>query len=319
MRLSLVTAFCLGGFSFENKRFFKPLNPLLGETYEYIDDSLKFRFFAEQVSIDPPTSAVYVEGEGYRFNSNLTIISKHQIKKDLIEISTSGISEIYFPNFNEIISFTKPKIIIKNFCNIEKKLQIQISGKFLVFNNKTREICEIQMNEENEEMNNNGSFSGVIRNDNNDTEKIIAKIQGNVWSHFNIFVKNGNLWETICTYKNFNNDDSEKYYFNKFISNLNHLNEELSKVLPPTDSRFRKDSRALESQNYEKALNEQEKMEENQKIIFKSYVNRKLVYEPKYFMKYYDEENGEIRYIYTRDYWLDRMNKNFENFPKLFS
>jgi len=316
MRLCLVTAFCIGGYSFHKNRFFKPLNPILGETYEYIDDNLKFRFFAEQVSIDPLISAVHVEGEGYMFNSNLKISSNHQIKKDLLEISTSGQSEIYFQKFDEVITFSKPRIIIKNFCSFDKKLVIQLVGKLIVYNNKTKEKCEIIMNEGNDEIEDYGNFSGNLYGDDG---KIFAKIEGNVWSHINLFIIKENFLETVCVYKNFINSGPEKFYFNEFISNLNHLSDDLRNVLPPTDSRLRKDLRALELQDYERALKEQKKIEENERNLYKSYVDLKMVYQPKYFVKKFDNEKCEIRYIYSGDYWLDRNNKNLQKFPKLFS
>ncbi len=44
----------------------KPFNPLLGETFELVEDG-KYRFLGEQVSHHPPVSAFHIQGEaGYK-------------------------------------------------------------------------------------------------------------------------------------------------------------------------------------------------------------------------------------------------------------
>ena len=58
-------AWGMAPYSYTIKRTKKPFNPLLGETYEYIDEKKKFRFISEQVSHHPPISAGYCESENY--------------------------------------------------------------------------------------------------------------------------------------------------------------------------------------------------------------------------------------------------------------
>eukprot|EP00049_Salpingoeca_infusionum_P017721 m.354113 g.354113 ORF g.354113 m.354113 type:complete len:442 (+) comp16921_c0_seq1:31-1356(+) len=43
----------------------KPFNPLLGETFEFVDIERKFRFYAEQVNHHPPVSVALAEGESW--------------------------------------------------------------------------------------------------------------------------------------------------------------------------------------------------------------------------------------------------------------
>ena len=52
MRLALVSAFCIGGFSYSQFRTLKFFNPLLGETFELMDSNLKFRFFSIEQDYD---------------------------------------------------------------------------------------------------------------------------------------------------------------------------------------------------------------------------------------------------------------------------
>jgi hypothetical protein len=51
-RLAFVAAFAISLYP-NNIRTSKPFNPLLGETFEYVNEK-KFKFVAEQVSHHPP-------------------------------------------------------------------------------------------------------------------------------------------------------------------------------------------------------------------------------------------------------------------------
>ena len=47
------------------KTSFKPFNPLLGETYEFVNDDMEY--LAEQVSHHPPITACYCRGRKSRY------------------------------------------------------------------------------------------------------------------------------------------------------------------------------------------------------------------------------------------------------------
>jgi hypothetical protein len=56
-----VIAFDVSQKSLCLNRIRKPFNPLLGETFEYIDPKRKFMYLSEQVSHHPPVSAFECE------------------------------------------------------------------------------------------------------------------------------------------------------------------------------------------------------------------------------------------------------------------
>lgn len=58
LRHLYVTLFYMSQYPCTKGRLTKPFNPILGETYEYVDP--KFRLLSEQVSHHPPVSAIYV-------------------------------------------------------------------------------------------------------------------------------------------------------------------------------------------------------------------------------------------------------------------
>jgi len=71
LRLIYVTVFNMSQYACTKGRLSKPFNPILGETYEYLDKN--YKFIAEQVSHHPPISVCNAQGQGYQFwlNSNM--------------------------------------------------------------------------------------------------------------------------------------------------------------------------------------------------------------------------------------------------------
>ena len=85
IRLALCSAFCVVGFAYSKLRTSKFFNPVLGETYEFADNELGFRYFGEQVSHHPAITAMFAEGEGWEMYANTNAKSKEKttgIKED---------------------------------------------------------------------------------------------------------------------------------------------------------------------------------------------------------------------------------------------
>ena len=76
MKFALIVAFITAEMSMSIGRILKPMIPLVGETFEYVDNDLKYRFFAEEVQRMPGhISAFIVEGE--RHNILIPILFLH--------------------------------------------------------------------------------------------------------------------------------------------------------------------------------------------------------------------------------------------------
>ena len=68
MKFALIAAFITAEMSMSLGRILKPMIPLVGETFEYVDNDLKYRFFAEEVQRMPGhISAFIVEGEKWKY------------------------------------------------------------------------------------------------------------------------------------------------------------------------------------------------------------------------------------------------------------
>lgn len=113
------------------------------------------------------------------------------------------------------------------------------------------------------------------------------------------------------------------YHFTNFTLQLNMINEQLARRLPPTDSRFRTDQRMLENGQLKQANNEKQRLEEKQRRRRKRAEKDGVEFEPRYFVK--DEtvvsDKGEeeiVEYKFLGTYWKDRDQQNWEGLPDLF-
>ena len=122
------------------------------------------------------------------------------------------------------------------------------------------------------------------------------------------------IWKIIEDefWKQGNLDD---YKLSKYACNLNYLDENLKKVLPPTDSRLRPDQRALENQKMEIARSEKLRIEDIQRK--RNLPDGQL--NSKYFCEVLDSFNNEKIFKYNGDYWGRRENKKFEDVYDIFS
>jgi hypothetical protein len=90
----------------------KPFNPLLGETYEYIEPG-KFKYLAEQVSHHPPITAYFWEGDsGYLRYSTNRLVSK--ISRGTFVFGNLYKEYVELPMYNEVFQFAPPMIGIHN-------------------------------------------------------------------------------------------------------------------------------------------------------------------------------------------------------------
>ena len=254
MRLAYCACFCIGGFVMNIHRTTKFFNPILMETYEYIDNQQNFRYFAEQVSHHPAISACYAEGKGWNFYTNNNAILNFLITGKL-EITNVGRCYVNFSNFNENIVFTKPLCVVRNL--IFGTIILDMVGKFTVTNDKG-DICEIEMipSTSGEQGNVTGTIKDIYGN-------IHLKFGGNWLDKLYVTDIKSNekkvLWEMIPS------SDQYSYYFQPYSFDLNNLTEEMKRALPPTDSRFRPDQRMMEMQEIDEAGEEKHRLEEKQR------------------------------------------------------
>ena len=307
IRLAKSACFCIGQFVINNGRQAKFFNPLLYETYEYVDNEQNFRYMSEQVSHHPAISAYYAEGDGWNIFANTNSIIKFIITGRL-EVNALGRTYITYENYNDVNSFTKPKVITRNL--IIGTIDIDVEGKFEV-TNEMGDICEVDMIPSTSGQ--KGNLHGKIKDINGDVKFLL---EGN-WTD-NIYIINNETKEKTIIWRIIPSKGKEDFYYQPYTFDLNNLTEEMKKALPPTDSRFRPDQRLMEYQDIDKAGDEKHRLEEEQRARAKQYKKDGFIPKPLYFDETYDDLTGELIYKYKGNYWDMRNNHQFENLPKIF-
>ena len=307
IRLAKSACFCIGQFVMNNGRQAKFFNPLLYETYEYVDNEQNFRYMSEQVSHHPAISAYYAEGDGWNIFANTNSIIKFIITGRL-EVNALGRTYITYENYNDVNSFTKPKVITRNL--IIGTIDIDVEGKFEV-TNEMGDICEVDMIPSTSGQ--KGNLHGKIKDINGDVKLLL---EGN-WTD-NIYIINNETKEKTIIWRIIPSKGKEDFYYQPYTFDLNNLTEEMKKALPPTDSRFRPDQRLMEYQEIDKAGDEKHRLEEEQRARAKQYKKAGFIPKPLYFDETYDDLTGELIYKYKGNYWDMRNNHQFENLPKIF-
>ena len=307
IRLAKSATFCIGQFVINNGRQAKFFNPLLYETYEYVDNEQNFRYMSEQVSHHPAISAYFAEGNGWNIYANTNAIIKFVITGRL-EVNALGRTYINYTNFNDVNAFNKPRLITRNL--IIGTIDIDVEGKFEV-TNEQGDSCEVDMIPSTSGQ--KGNLHGKIKDINGDIKFLL---EGN-WLD-NIYIINNETKEKTIIWRIIPSKDKEDFYFQPYTFDLNNLTEEMKKALPPTDSRFRPDQRLMEYQDIDKAGDEKHRLEEEQRARAKQYKKDGFIPKPLYFEETYDDLTGELIYKYKGNYWDKRYKHEFDDLPKLF-
>ena len=307
IRLAKSATFCIGQFVINNGRQAKFFNPLLYETYEYVDNEQNFRYMSEQVSHHPAISAYFAEGNGWNIYANTNAIIKFVITGRL-EVNALGRTYINYTNFNDVNAFNKPRLITRNL--IIGTIDIDVEGKFEV-TNEQGDSCEVDMIPSTSGQ--KGNLHGKIKDINGDIKFLL---EGN-WLD-NIYIINNETKEKTIIWRIIPSKDKEDFYFQPYTFDLNNLTEEMKKALPPTDSRFRPDQRLMEYQDIDKAGDEKHRLEEEQRARAKQYKKDGFIPKPLYFEETYDDLTGELIYKYKQNYWEMRNKHQFDDLPKIF-
>ncbi|KAG0560825.1 hypothetical protein KC19_9G016700 [Ceratodon purpureus] len=263
-RLLLATAFTCASYYGSIHRDAKPFNPLLGETYEYQDNHCWF--LAEQVSHHPPILAFQSESSARTYQIYGEIEIKNKFWGRSIEVLCNGAVHLKIPKYGDHITWNRATLCIHNV--VVGKAWIDNYGEVSVVNHSTGDVARVRFHKA--------------------TSREQCRITGKVYDakgvpHYTIF---GNYMEAIyscpekCTNFDVNGPDvrllwkapeqiedyRQQYCFTRYTLGLNELTPKLSEALPPTDSRFRPDQRALEDGDLEKATPEKLRLEEKQRI-----------------------------------------------------
>ena len=323
MKFALISAFITAEMSMSIGRILKPMIPLVGETFEYVDNNLHYRFFAEEVQRMPGhISAFIVEGKKWKYWGDNRNTASFRFFSGAYGVDFGNKIHLELVNEdkeNKIDKFlyNRPSTLLKGI--LTNKLHYDYNGEINITSPDYPNIfCKIEyISDYTEE----GIIKGeIVKGDNIENGDIIYKIGGNWKKEIYITDSDDNNKNVLFTVneEEFFKNSVEKYIIPEYCCNLNYLPDELKDIIPVSDTRNRPDQKEYEIGSTEKSQELKAIIEEmqvyKQDILDKS--NKE--HQPIYFTNEYNEDSKDFVYMYKGGYWEDRKNKKFKNLKNVF-
>lgn len=282
-------------------RIKKPFNPLLGETFEYIDGDLKL--IMEQVSHHPPICSLYAECNDFIFEGFYNMIIKFGYKG--FQINPTGDLKLYLKRTKETFSVIRPVSSMHNY--IMGKMYIWHSGDLIIKNDMTGDTALMYIKPKGWTSKCDYEAEGKIVDKSGQThyslygrwDSFATAIDIKTQKEINLVTKKPNVPEY-----------EQQYFFSKFSINLNHLTKSMLMKLPPTDTRLRPDQRAYEYGDVTIASDEKHRLEELQRARRKESEIMKVEHKPVWF-DVKTENHKIISTKYKGGYWEARDSGNW--------
>lgn len=281
-RLCYVAAFAVSGYAHTRHRSGrKGFNPMLAETFE----DVRMKFIAEKVSHNPVEMAYHAEGKGWELTGMSAGRTKFWGKS--LEIIPLGSTKVKIGN--DVYVWTKPSSFMRNLMVGTK--YIDHCGKMDIENTSTGMRCALDF-KQNGYWGPTNIVSGTIHDSNGST---LSKLEGK-WDDQMAQQLDDDHLHVLWRCSPFPKNSQEYYGFTAFGVTLNEITDDIAQKLPPTDSRMRKDIRALEEGDLDSAEAEKARIEEMQRERRRNGQDR----QPRWFAKV----DGE--WEYAGGYWEAR-------------
>jgi len=256
-------------------------NPMLAETFE----DVRMKFIAEKVSHQPLVMAYHADGEGWELYATSAGRTKFWGKSlEIIPIGT-----IHVKIGDDHFEWKKPSSFMRNLMMGTKYLEH--CGKLTIDNTSTDACCVLDFKQSGYWADSN-VVSGTIFSP---SGKIVTYLEGK-WNDQIAQTMDSSNFRILWRMTPFPKDAPEFYGFTSFGITLNEIASDLVGKLPPTDSRYRPDVRALEEGNLDLAEQEKTRVEEMQRERRR----RGAEPEPRWFKQVGEE------WIYKGGYWEAR-------------
>ncbi|TLD27446.1 oxysterol binding protein [Venturia nashicola] len=326
-RMVYVAAFAASEYASTIGRVAKPFNPLLGETYEYARPDKGFRFFIEQVSHHPPIGAAWAESANWDYYGESAVKSKFYGKSfDINPLGTwflklrptSGGEELYTWKklTSSVIGIVTGNPTVDNYglmevknwttgevCTLDFKARgwtkgsaFQVVGKVCDKAGKTCWSMGGRWNEKIYARLTPGFEDGAL----SPSHPGHSKLGAGAGKDSAILVWQANARPTGIPFN-----------LTPFVVTLNDINENLSAVIAPTDTRLRPDQRAMEDGEYDFAATEKNRVEEKQRAARRVREQMGKEFKPKWFEQKTCPTTGEKYWQFSGEYW--RMRNSVAN------
>ncbi|GAA5871264.1 hypothetical protein JCM16303_000699 [Sporobolomyces ruberrimus] len=321
-RIAYVAAFAMSNYSSTIGRIAKPFNPLLSETYEYVDPKKKYRYISEQVCHHPPISACIAQSPSWEYFGSVDAKSKFMGKS--FEIRPTGVAHVnlripkeWAPNYpptatvpdlhEEHYSWTKVTTSVSNF--LLGNPIIDHYGDMVVTNHRTGETCTLTFKPRGWRGGNASEIKGQVVDSSGKKSWDIAGKWSSQLVARRVGAGSGELApdvsvptngagevapEYIRLWKNSVKPPNMPFNLTPFAVTLNDINDDLKPWLPPTDCRLRPDQHAFEAGKFERANELKSDLEDHQRETRRKRETGELPpHEPRWFSRKKDKDTGE--------------------------
>ncbi|KAL8825994.1 MAG: hypothetical protein Q9170_007579 [Blastenia crenularia] len=317
-RMVYVAAFAASEYASTIGRVAKPFNPLLGETYEYVRPDKGYRFFIEQVSHHPPIGAAWAEAPKWDYYGESAVKSKFYGKSfDINPLGTwflklrpdSGGEELY----------TWKKVTSSVIGIITGSPTVDNYGPMEIKNWTTGEVCTLDFKARGWKASSAYQVTGKVVGKDGRTrwsiggrwnDKIYARLTpGFEDSELKPSARTGHeagSTQAFLVWQAHERPTGIPFNLTPFVVTFQSLPAGLRPLLPPTDTRFRPDQRAMEDGEYDLAATEKNRVEEKQRASRRQREADGEEYSPKWFTKGKDKTTGEEYWISNGEYWRTR-------------
>lgn len=315
MKMAYIVAFLTAEMSMSIGRVLKPMIPLVGESFEYVDNNLHYRFFGEEVQRLPSHVSAYIaEGDKWRYWADNRNTASFRFFAGAYGVDFGN--KIHLELFNsektgdkkhDTFVYNRPSTLLKGI--LVNKLHYDYSGSVTITSPDYPDYeCTVEYISDNYE---EGIVEGKITKG---EDNVIYNIGGNWKKELYITDANEENKQVLFTVKeeDFFKNSVDGYILPSYSCNFNHITDELKAVLPPSDTRFRPDQREYEIGSTEKSQEIKKTIEEMQQYKQELLDKANKEYQPVYFSNEYNEESKDFVFMYKGGYWEDRANKKLK-------
>ena len=310
-RLAYVAAFMVSSYSTVPGRFWKPFNPLLGETFEYINKEHGYTVIAEQVLHHPPVSAFHAESQDWVFWQEYKLDTK--FRGQYIKVCPTGMVHLKFKKSGDHYSWKKPQTIVHNI--VFGTLWAEHDGEVVITSHQTNEVCTIHFQTYKRVRENYKIVTGQIRDSNG---HICLLLDGHYEEKMEYTsVKNGLNSDPILLWKVTPKPEiaPRMYGFTSFAMQLNEPDEDIQ---CPTDCRKRPDIRRLEEGKIDEAAREKCRLENKQRQARRERETQGKQWSPRWFKLEEDKDSNTSCHVYQGGYWQSRCEGKFEEMADIY-
>ncbi|GAA5826399.1 hypothetical protein JCM11251_002351 [Rhodosporidiobolus azoricus] len=342
-RLAYVAAFAMSNYSSTIGRIAKPFNPMLGETFEYVEPKKKYRYISEQVSHHPPISACIGQSPGWDYFGMVDAKSKFMGKS--FEIRPTGTAHVTLripeawahpdcPPAKELpglrdehYSWLKVTTSVSNF--LLGNPIIDHYGDMIVTNHRTGEVCTLTFKPRGWRGGNACEIKGDVKDASGRKHWDIAGKWSSQLVARRVGTGSGELApdaslptngagevppEYIRLWKNSYKPPNMPFNLTPYAITLNDINDDLAPFLPPTDTRLRPDQHAFEAGQFERANQLKSDLEDHQRATRRKRELGELPpHKPRWFSSKTDADTGTMYWAPARteenklEYWEERV------------